>query len=144
MSIISVSEKAKEAAGYFITAQRADGTSYVKTTDDSPAWLTDLIREAHGDMLPDDHTYKLIHEACEFMAEGGDDEGEFADQSVDVYNGDRIAWLASHAMRAHYCDEAISEGIADLSGGIIDLIGAGQYMEALEAFQSVRDSLSAL
>ena len=68
---------------------------------------------------------------------------EWADGNVDVYTVNRIAWLGSNLTRAGYCDEAVEElGVSD-SDGITDRIGLGQYMESLEIFGSVAESLEA-
>src|SRR6266516_1712460 len=112
---------AREAAGWFETAERPDGESFTRTKDGTPEWVTDLVREAHGDdFLPDDWRYATISDALNFLADDGDpdDAGEFADQAVDVYTGARFAWLASNLNRAGYVDEAVAEFGYDPESGI--------------------------
>lgn len=141
------SELAGEAYGMFERRTREDGDAYYTLRDGAPEWLHDLVHEAHGDMLPDDWRYDAIHSALGAIHDSGADtpddcddlEHEFADGEVDAYNGARVAWLGSHLQRGGYCDEAQEE--LGASGGVYDLIGAGQYMEAREVFASVLDSL---
>lgn len=141
----TIEELAAEAAGYFETAERADGSSFVRTKDNRPDWLTELIYEAHGDLLPDDWRYACISAALDFIEEGCDpDDGpsEFADGHVDVYTHARLAWLSSNLTRPGYVDEARSEGLTSSETDIVEAIGVGQYLEAQEVFASVYQSLT--
>lgn len=142
----TIHELAADAYRCFETATRDDGSHYVRTRDDAPEWVGDLVRAAHGDMLPDDWRYQAIRDALGAIDDAGadadlDDLGhEFADGNVDTYTGERIAWLGSHASRAGYCDEAADEfGGEDL--GIVERIGLGQYAELREVYASVLESL---
>lgn len=146
----SVRRLAEEAYKCFETAQR-DGTTeedrYVRIKDGSPEWVTDLAREAHGAMFPDDWRYACIVSALECISESDDPDDarhEWADGEVYVDNGARLAWLASHGARADYCDEAVEStyAVGDRPG-IIEAIGAGQYEEASEVFGLVLDYLHA-
>lgn len=133
----TIEELAGEAAGWFDTAERADGKRFVRTRDGAPEWVADIVREAHGDFLPDDWRYQVIWDAVAHIEEFGDDEDiafQFADSHVDVYTSDRLAWLASNLNRASYCDEAQEEGLVTQDADIIARIGLGQYMEASEVF----------
>lgn len=60
---MTVQELAAQYLTYFQTAKRDSGENYVFTTDDRPEELHELIREAHGDKMPDDWTYEFIEEA---------------------------------------------------------------------------------
>jgi hypothetical protein len=69
---------AEYALKHFETVQRTtDGESQtiVKLKESAPEWLRDAVREAHGDMLPDDYKFSMAQEACETIAE----VGEFSD-----------------------------------------------------------------
>lgn len=145
---MQVSSLAGEALSFFERAHRESGPDYIRTRDE-PEWVHGLVRQAHGDMLPDDWRYEAIRDALSAIEGSGaesidnldDVDHEYADGKVDIYTGDRIAWLASHGVRADYCDEAQDEGVASESAGVVELIGAGQYMEAREVFASVVRSL---
>lgn len=137
-------ETARRATGDTETGPREDGEEYVRIKKGSPDWISEMVHEAHGEMFPDDWKYACISAACEWIAENDDPKGgasEFADQYVDVYNSDRIAWLASHGARQGYCDEAQEEWGADAGAGVIDRIGWGQFFEANEVYGIVLDFL---
>lgn len=135
---------AKDATTYFTTKQRPDGDTFVAIRDASPDWVGGLVQDAHGPMLADDWRYASIASALEWLADADDpdDAGhEWADDNVDVYTGNRIAWLASHRSRPGYCDEAICELGDYVPTSIIEHIGLGQYQEGCEVFASVLQSL---
>lgn len=127
------------------TRKREDGSRFVTLRDGSPEWMTEVVHAAHGDMLPDDWRYACIAAAAEYIAEADDPEdadSEFADSQVDIYNGARFAWLASNLNRMGYCDEAQEEGIASETATVVELIGAGQYMEAAEVYSMLLSALT--
>jgi hypothetical protein len=140
---------AGEAHDWFERATRPDGEDYTRTKDDAPEWVGELVRSAHGEFLPNDWRYEVIAHALsnihdnDLTAEDDahDHASEFADECVDAYSGDRIAWLASHGSRASYCEDAASEGLFDPAEGPIAWLGAGQYMEASEVYALVVDAL---
>ena len=146
-----IGELAAMALERFKWQARENGDRYVSLKDGSPEWLSDLVRAAHGDFLPDDWRYERIHSALESIADCDvSTQAElhelgpgWADGPVDVYTGARLEWLASHLQRPNYCDEAISELGAPLEPDIIATIGYGQYTEAREVFDSIAGSLLA-
>lgn len=150
-SIPTIAELATTAYNCFERFQR-DGSDEVlwRTKDGAPEWVTDLVHEAHGTMLPDDWRYDTIHSALSHISDTdakdesdlADEDHAFCDANVDTYNGARTQWLASHLERAGYCDEAASEFGYDPDSGIFNLIGLGQYQESAEVWRSVVESLS--
>lgn len=154
----SVQELAGEAAACFETAERVPAVegvepeTFVRVREGSPAWVGDLVREAHRDssgapaMLPDDWRYRTIEAALEYIGELGlevepqEESYDFADATVDVYNAARLEWLGSKLWRAGYCDQARDNGA---EGGVFELIGAGQYEEAREVYELVLEQLEA-
>lgn len=134
---------AGEALAYFVRKPGTDERpAFFTLTDDAPEWITALVREAHGDMLPDDFRYEAIRHAVSYIEEVGDEENAhgFADSMVDVYTSDLLAWLGSNTQRVGYVDEARSE----LGGrnSIIEEIAQGQYEELSEVYHSVYASLN--
>lgn len=116
----------------FITDKRTDGTEFVKLDQGSPEWMSDAIRAAHGDMLPDDVRYCMIREVSGAMSDCEDwdeERSERVDDMVDIYNADRLNWLSSSLYRAAYCDEARDEGLVSDDSDMFSRIGMGQYQE---------------
>lgn len=144
---LTTSGIAGEAYGLFERRTRDDGEEFTTLdSDTAPGWLRGLVREAHGDLLPDDWRYEAIRDALGDieLADGrdlDDLEHEFADR-VDVYTGALLAWLASHSSRVGYCDGAQSEGLTPDNPDVVSLIRLGQYMERREVFASVAQSLA--
>jgi hypothetical protein len=156
MSIMTteIQDKAREAYDWFEIAKRDEAdpeSSFVRLKDGAPEWITQLVYDAHGNFLPDDWRYDKIQDALEFIMDveyPDDGNSEFADGAVDIYTADRIKWLGSNLNRVGYCDEAAEEfgwgwspGNVD-NGGIVELIGLGQYAEAEEIYASVLNSLT--
>lgn len=154
--VLTVQSLAGEAFGWFETALRSDGeTRFSRLKDGAPEWVSDLVFEGHGhgELMPDDWRYETICDACEAISECDDDPddlaAEFADNAVDTYNGERLAWLASHLSRVSYCDDAAEEfGGGDGETDMMTRIAWGQYAEASEVFglvvQALRARLEAL
>ena len=138
----------KEFADAFVTDKRNDGKTFYKLKDGVndngvPDWLsgdngTTVMREIHQALdsrMPDDWVYEAVsHIADAFESSGVDNEDdareqthEIADGLVDVYNSDRLQWLASHLLNVDIVDEACKEMGCDNDAGIIDRIGVGQY-----------------
>lgn len=140
---------AREMLEAFETAQRGDlegeGETFDRLKKGSPEWMTDVVYAAHddGEMLPDDWRYKVIRAAVEAIAEteDGDEVEGFADGQVDIYTGDRLKWLGSNLHRPGYCDEAVDEFGGGETGGIVALIGLGQYWEADRVLAQVSEAL---
>lgn len=149
MTVPTLAALAGEAFDCFEIATRDDGESYVRRCDDAPEWVGDLVRAAH-DFLPDDWRYASIWAALGAIEDAGAESElacahlrhEWADDNVDTYSSDRVAWLASNLNRADYVDAAV-ENFGQTDAGIFDMIGQGQYAESEEIFDSVVESLIA-
>ena len=156
--MVTIQDLSETAAASFEDGQRENGTKFRRFATDIEAnpivaWSQDLSKAAHcdGDMWPDDHRFDMIEDALDTIAatdpdddlDDGDISLEFATSAVSVSNPDRFAWLASHCMRAGYCDEALSEGLVTEDTDMTDRIAAGWYIEALEVFNQVLAFLTA-
>jgi hypothetical protein len=135
---MNIQELARQYADWFETATRSDDTDFIrlKTEDDN---IHQLIRNAHGDMMPDDFKYQFIHEALEAIAETDDIDDVCLEP--DIYNRDLLKWVSSNLNRPNYVDEAVEElGYKDL----FNSLAIGQIREKDEVLYSVRASLEAL
>jgi hypothetical protein len=144
---MTISELAREAAGYFETATRDNGETFVKRRDDTPQWVQDLIQDAHGDMFPDDWRYaaisRVLDEIADIELETPDDvrdySHEIADQLTDIYTGNLIGWMYSNLSRTGYVDDATQE--LGYPGSIVQAMQYGQLAEYREIIESVAQSL---
>ena len=88
---MTIQELANRYYKMFIRDTRDDGTEYVKTIDERPEELTELIHKAHGDMMPDGWKYKFIEEAIGRIAETEDeDELDCPELEPDIYTHDLL------------------------------------------------------
>ena len=127
-----------EFADAFVTDTRNDGQSFHKLADASPRWMTDAIHAAHdaiGGRLPNDWTYAACATIAEQFSSATDAESargdaltEICDGLVDIYNADRLRWLADHLDNAGLCDEAREEREVPEDADMFDRIAAGQML----------------
>lgn len=130
---MSTSERATYARGFLTDRQRPNGEVFYTLKDNAPDWLRDTIREAHGDMLPDDHKYRFIVDALDALSDYDDAEEarERVDSDVDIYTHDLTTWLASSNDRVARLDDVLAEG--DVKDGF-SLLQRAQYAERSEVF----------
>jgi len=146
---MTIQEKAAEALRYFEAKQREDGSSYWKLTDNRPDWVHDMVREAHGNMLPDDWKYQMIWEVLSALGEyecDPYDEFSVLEETyimAPVYTSDLLDYHGSHAERIGRVDDLLLE--ASDGGGhygmLSDLIAAAWLHECQEVWSSVVQSL---
>ncbi|MEM0353794.1 MAG: hypothetical protein QXM15_04735 [Archaeoglobaceae archaeon] len=146
----AIASLAASFAASFEKRHRQDGTSFValkRDLEEDKEWMQDLLQTAHGlEMLPDDFRYEVIYEAALAISESDDYDEEdalsFADEFVGRQsNKSLIYWLASHSLRAFYCDQACDEGLASSEDGIIHRIAAGQLWEVRMIYQRLYEAL---
>lgn len=139
---MSVKQQAQQAFDSFELAFRTedDSSEYVRVREGSPQWVVDMVREAHGDMFPDDFKYRCVWGAVECIAEADDPEDaahEWAEAFIDVYTSNLLTWAASHLARVGYCDSAMEERDNIWpDGGFAEVLAMGQYDEAREVYDA--------
>jgi hypothetical protein len=142
---MNIQQLARNYADLFKTGTRlqtGDKFLYVKTEEVNEA-LLNLIRNAHGDMSPDDYKYQFIHEALEAIAES--DNPEDINLEPDCYNHALLKWLSSNTIRVNYCNDAIENMLAFKDEmDFMAIISMAQSLEKDEVFQSVRASLESI
>jgi len=135
---VSVQKLAKFYETFFYRKTRDDGEEFWLVKDDRPEELKELIHEAHGDMMPDDHRYEFILESLTALANYEDPDDAIEGIESDVYTSDLTSWLNSRNDRTYYLTEAIEEyGVKDG----FDALSLAQYQEKSEVFWSVKNSL---
>ena len=99
----------------------------------------EFFHHAHGDMLPDDFRYKMIHDILANM----DDTEEYDDLCIDdlipIYTNELISWLDSSISRLSYCDQYLEE-YGEISDTISLLLG-GYMMELNEVYYLINEWL---
>lgn len=142
---------ARALADSFEQRTRDNGETFYCLTDNAPEWMREAMRDAHGDMLPDDTRYRMIRSAVYSLTDYSPDDWEdclheMADSLVDVYTADLTAWLASHIQRVSYCDEAASEyGLESNDGARFDtaqFLMRGQYAEYIEILSALVSAIT--
>ena len=92
----------------------------------------EFFHHAHGDMLPDDFRYKMIHDILQEMDDDDDDEDpiDMLNSLVPIYSSDLLAWVSSNLTRIGYCDQYQDE----FDGSALKLteIITGGYFEELQ------------
>lgn len=127
-----------EFSGAFETRTRDNGGRFVCLRDDCPSWIdSDVMHDIHAaldDRLPDDWVYETAAQVADelsgYTIDDADDAREYlheiVDGMVDVYDADRIRWLADHLNNAFLVDEAAEE--FGTTGDTLQRIGMGQYL----------------
>lgn len=141
-----VRELARRMSSRFTRRTRPDGGQYTILTDAADEWMRDVIREAHGSMLPDDWRYDAIASAVEFIADNDDYDDrldEWADGYVDVYTAGLIEWVGSNLARPGYVDAYYDETGDSRTDFATDLM-RGQFTEAREIIDLTLRALEGL
>jgi hypothetical protein len=138
---MTIQELAQQYADIFIYKKRENGESFIALRKDDET-LTTLIRNAHGDMLPDDYKYEYVHNALEAITQC-ELEDDIIDISMepDCYNSDLLKWLSSNLTRSNYVDETVLNfGYSSL----FQTLMLAQQLEREEVLHSVVESLTAI
>jgi len=100
----------------------------------------EFFHHVHGDMLPDDFRYKMIHSILQEM----DDTEEYDDLCIDdlipVYTNELISWLNGNITRLSYCDQYLEE-YGEISD-TISLLSGGYMMELQEVYYLIVEWLN--
>lgn len=98
----------------------------------------EFFHHAHGDMLPDDFRYEMIHDLLSDMSRYDDiddiDSFELCDSNVPIYNNVLLEWLSSDNTRYTYVDDAISDYGYPTDEGLIKAVQMGYFVELEEIY----------
>lgn len=116
---MTVETLATAMAAAFETRTRTNGDSFVCLKDDSPEWMTDIVRAAHDGSLPDDWTYQAVRECVDLLADGADPDDTAPEP--DVYTSELLKWAPGHV-------DLIDQTMADFGpfSSLCDLLMAAQ------------------
>lgn len=101
---------------------------------------TEFFHYAHGDMLPDDFRYKMIHDLLSDMVDYDNideiDSFELCDSNVNIYNNVLLEWLSSQS-RYTYVDDAVGEYGYPTGEGLIKAVQMGYFAELEEIYSLI-------
>lgn len=129
----TVQSLASDLSAAFEHDKRNDGKEFTKLREGSPAWMTDVIHEVHGDKLPDDTVYAFIQRCAGAIHDYSSsiEDHEVAEQAVDEiepdpYTADLTAWLNARVDHEYYLTEVLEEFGGDIKDGFQLLMAAQQ------------------
>ena len=132
-------DKVKLFESAFTTFERNEETNY-KLKDTAPEFMTDIVREVHGRLMPDDFTYNTIYGVVSCLEDykvdstDSDHSSEIIDSLIDVYTHNLKQWFNKFS---EYCDDAQAEGLVSEDSSMSDRMMAGQYQHISEIYYSV-------
>jgi len=132
---------------YFESRTRDNGSHYVVLKSNRPEELYNSVKNAHGDLLPDDWIYNTYHSILSAMGDYDissiddleDYRHEIVDGIVDCYTSELTSWLNSHNSNTYYLTQAIQEHGA--SDGF-DALALAQYLAINEIYTEVINLLT--
>ena len=131
----TLQQAAREYLGFFELRATENGEAW-RPVEGAPPEIKRLVRNAHGDYMPDDYRYRLIVEALRLVAECEDVE------CVEVIPDNEPArltgWLNSKINRLQYMTIAMTEFEPKDS---LQLLTAAQYVERKEVLEAVIEEL---
>lgn len=140
-------------ASAFMTKAFDNGESRIVLRDGAPDWMTEIVREAHDGMMPNDQSYSMILAVANDIddllsydpeTDLDDIRHERIDSLIPVYNTERTAWLASHLDRGEYVNEAIrTYGTGTQTPDIYDLLALGIDVELVMIWEAIERGLRA-
>lgn len=140
-TITRVKSLASEFSDQLEKKTRSNGTRFWCLKDNAPKWMLDAVREAHGDLLPDDHVYRFVYEALSAIEDYETIDDAKCSIESDIYTHQLLAWLNSNLTRVATCDDAICELGIDPDADLITRISNGQWYEKNLVFDSILCSL---
>lgn len=130
------------------TAERPDGSPFLRLSSSAPSWASHVIREAHDGELPNDSRYTLIRDALSSLSDQAFTDEEEARDALSELSLDLVPhgtcellqWFADRADRLSSCDEALESGrISEPSA--YELLSEGFRLTAEETLSSLISSL---
>jgi len=142
----SIQEKAQELYDALEVRKRPDGKKYYCLKNDSPLWMSDLIRQVHGDRLPDDYVYETIAETAAILADADPDadvdelwEALAEGVEADLYTKELTDWLGDSIYNITYLNQVLEDDLGIKDG--FQLLAYAQYLFKQEIARAVLDEL---
>ena len=101
----------------------------------------EFFYHAHGDFIPDDFRYKMIHDILANMDDDDDqDPIDMLDSLVPIYSSDLLAWISSNLTRISYCDQYQDE-FDGSALKLTEIITGGYFEELQEVYYLINEWL---
>ena len=132
----------------FERSSHASGSEFWELSSGSPQWMTDAVREAHDEELPNDSRYELIRDCLQALSDDGVESQEEALEAslelsrdlVPVSTGELLQWFSEMPRRLGDCDEVLYQGrVSELTS--YEILSKGFRLAAEEVISSLADSL---
>lgn len=139
---MELQDAAKLMLKHFETKKRDNGDSFTALKDSAPDWMTDVCREAHGRMLPDDFVFEVIVESLEAIVDHDDTQDANDSLEASFRNFELLEWVSSNLSRSEYVNEGVREyGIDADKFDLFNALQVGQLTEKREIFSALLDAL---
>lgn len=100
---------------------------------------TDFFHHCHGDMLPDDHKYRMIHDILCNMDDDDDcDPIDMLESLIPIYSSDLLAWVSSNLTRISYCD-SYQDDFDGSALKLTEIITGGYFEELQEVYELINE-----
>ena len=100
----------------------------------------EFFHHAHGDMLPDDFRYKMIHDVLCNMDEDDEDLIDMLESLIPINSSDLLAWISSNLTRISYCDQYQDE-FDGSALKLTEIITGGYFEELQEVYYLINEWL---
>ena len=98
----------------------------------------ELFFYAHGDMLPDDFRYKMIHDVLCNMDEDDEDPIDMLESLIPINSSDLLAWISSNLNRIGYCDD-YQDQYDGSALKLTEIITGGYFEELQEVYELINE-----
>lgn len=132
----------------FETCSRDDGSEFLKLSSVSPEWMTEAVKAAHDDELPNESRYELIRDCLQALSDDGvESQGEALESSLELsidllptHTSELLRWFSDMPRRLGDCDEALNQGrVLELTS--YRILCEGFKLAAQNVISSLADSL---
>lgn len=107
-----------------------NGAEFIHLKDNSPQWMTEVIRNVHGEKLPDNTIYAFISKCADAIADAADDLNDAISAiEPDIYTHNLTAWLNARVDHVYYLTEVLQE--SEVKDGF-QLLAAAQQKQIQE------------
>lgn len=131
------------------TAERVDGSSFIRLTDSPAPWASDALRLLHADELPNDSRYEMARNLSEAFTyyETAEDArehlGEIADSLSTATLSEILAFYQENLSRLSLPDEYEEEFGIDPGADTYSRLHLGFFLAVHRAGESLLSSIEA-